>query len=366
MQILSSVTGLERNSEDLPVEALLLRARDNIYDEELYHELHREARDLTNHGVRSIDGIISLPYEHDKQIEIDLQPSLDDNSSQPENNICAGIALSLRILLSHAHRQNLRRRSQPPPPLREGKTPRPKYAILTPVLEHLQHDLQLKSTDQLLHDLGKVCLQAGLDLRFHRPKPPYGLANLAPASIQADVHDTEALVNELTKPRHSATTVRLPTGLTELKVEIQTSLQPHISGTAYQCTVMSSAPGSFIPRMQPAIQFPSFDALTDHVIHLIKLDIAALLASEPDAENGWTIVSPFDAQLSRANRTTQRSDRIRVSVQRDCIRLTWRRGQEKRNDEGTVKWDRTTTTTVGGEKSPSLKATIQEIFGNES
>jgi mediator of RNA polymerase II transcription subunit 17, fungi type len=364
MQTLSSVTNSERNSEDLPVEALLVRARDSIYDEELYHEMHREARDLTNQGVRSIDGMISLPYEHDKHIEIDLLPSLEENSSQPEINICAGIALSLRILLSHAHHQNLRRRSQPPPPLREGKPPRPTYRILTPVLEHLQHNLQVKLTDQLLHDLRGACLKAGFDLRFHRPKPPYGLASLAPASIQADIHATEALVDELTQPRHSSTIVCLPTGLTELKVEIQTSLHPHISGTAYQCTIMSSAPGSYIPRIQPVIQFPSFDAFEDHVMHLIKLDIVALLASEPDAENGWTIVSPHDAQLSRANMTTQRSDRIWVSVQRDCIRLKWRRAQQKRNGEGTVKWD-STTTTHSGEKIPSLIAKIQEIFGDE-
>lgn len=363
MQILSSVKSSERICEEAPVENLLLRARNSIYDEELYHELHREAQNLTNQGVRSIDGKVLIPYEHDKQIEIDLLPSIQDGDLQPENNLCAGIAISLRILLSHAHRQNLRRRVQPPPPMREGKTPRPTYAILMPVLEHVQHDFQLKSLTHLLHDLRNICLKVGLDLRFRKPANLYGLGNLEIEATHDDFHATEVLINKLTKPRHSSIVVRLPTGLTEIKVEIQTSLQSHISGTAYQCTIMSSAPESFIPRMQPVVQFSSFAALEDHVLHLLKLDIVALLTSQPGAENRWTIVSPHDAQLGRVNRSTERSDTIWISVQKNHIRLNWKRGQRKLNDEGTVKWD-STTMTAHGEQGQSLIATIEEIFGD--
>lgn len=364
MQVMSSFNGSEPGCEEVPVETLLLRARNSIYDEELFHELHREARNLTNQGVRSNDGKVSIPYEPDKQIEIDLLPSLQEGF-QPENNICGGIAMSLRILLSHAHRQNLRRRVQPPPPMREGKTPRPTYAILTPVLEHLQHNVQLKSIVHLLQDLREICLKVGFDLRIQPLTSPYGLVNLEAEATQDEFHATEVLISKLTKPRHSTIAIHLPSGLTELKVEIQTSLLPHISGTAYQCTIMSSAPESFTSRMQPVVQFSSLAALENHVLHLLKLDLVALLASQPCVENGWTIVSPHDAQLSRVSKRTEQNDRIRISLQRNFICLSWKRGLKKRIDEGTVKWD-STTTTAHEQQDRSLLATIEAVFAEQA
>lgn len=361
--ILSSVKSSERTSEEIPVETLLLQARNGIYDEELYHELHREARNLSNQGVRSIDGKVSIPYEDDKLIEIDLMPSTQDGDLQPENDICTGIAISLRVLLSHAHRQNLRRRVQPPPPIREGKTPRPTYAILIPVLEHVQHDLQLKSITHLLHNLRDLCLKVGFHWRFHQAINVYGLQDLDVEGIHDDSHATEILINKLTKPRHSSIVVGLPTGLTEIKVEIQTSLQSHICGTAYQCTIISSAPDSFIARMQAVIQFTCFDALEDHILHLLKLDIVGLLASQPSAEQGWTIISPHDGQLSRVHRNSEQSDKIWISVQKNFIRLHWKRNQRKRNDEGTVRWD-SAAATVDGEQNRNFFAIIEEIFGD--
>lgn len=360
-QVLSSIKSSERGEDHLPVETLLLRARNSIYDEELYHELHREARILTNQGVRSNDGEISILHDYDKQIVIDLVPSQSDEDFQPENNLCAGIALSLRILLSHAHRQNLRRRIQPPPPLREGKMPRPTYAILAPVLEHVQHDLQLKSITRLLRDLDPICLKAGFELRFDKPSTPYGLVKSEAEGTQDGFHFTEKLINNLTKICHSCIEVHLPTGLTKLKIEIQTSLQPYISGTTYQCTIISCAPESFISRMQPVVHFSSFAALENHVLYLLKLDIIAVLASQPGIEKGWTIVSPHDAELRRVNKRTGRLDKIWILVQRNFIRLKWERGS-KRCDEGLVTWD-SKTLTADPERNRSLVNTIEEIFG---
>lgn len=358
--ISSSVKSSERTSEEMPVETLLLQARNSIYDEELYHELHREARNLTNQGVQSSDGKISIPYEDGKHIEIDLMPSTHDGDLQHENNICAGIAISLRVLLSHAHRQNLRRRVQPPPPMREGKTPRPTYAILMPVLEHVQHDLQLKTTTRLLDDLRDLCLKIGFHLRFHQAINVYDLEDL---EVHDDLHATEILINKLTKPRHSSIVISLPTGLTEIKVEIQTSLQPHVCGTAYQCTIITSAPESFIARMQSVIQFSFFDALKDHILHLLKLDIVGLLASQPSPEKGWTVVSPHDGHLSRVHRSPEQTDNIYILVQKKSFQLQWKRSQRKRKDEGTVRWD-SATKAANGEQNRSFIATIEDIFGD--
>lgn len=106
---------------DGSVEKEICSARDSIFDEELHHEIHREARNLVNQGVRCVDNSVLIPFETDKQIEIDLVPTKDSASEDIYNSssVVANIAASLRILLSYAHRQSLRNRSEKPPPLRE-------------------------------------------------------------------------------------------------------------------------------------------------------------------------------------------------------------------------------------------------------
>lgn len=105
------------------VEDEIRQARDSLFDEELHAELHREARHLINQGVTCIDDVIHMPFELDKSIQIDLVDSDDPVPIDLEEDdiIPNGISITLHILLSHAHHQNLRRRSRPPLPLTEGK-----------------------------------------------------------------------------------------------------------------------------------------------------------------------------------------------------------------------------------------------------
>ena len=65
------------------VEDLILRARNTIYEEELFHEITREARVLANQGVRNSVSMIQLPTSKDQQITIDLVP-LDQVLPQTE------------------------------------------------------------------------------------------------------------------------------------------------------------------------------------------------------------------------------------------------------------------------------------------
>ncbi|KAL9125354.1 MAG: hypothetical protein Q9175_008090, partial [Cornicularia normoerica] len=129
--IASSTKDSKGTSEDHSVTQEILQARNSIFDEELHLELHREARNLVNQGVRCNGGRVLLPYEKDKQLEIDLVSLEDEDVEAPagDGTIADAIVLSVRILLSHAHRQNLHRRSQIPPPLRETKPARPTYAL---------------------------------------------------------------------------------------------------------------------------------------------------------------------------------------------------------------------------------------------
>ncbi|KAL8947335.1 MAG: hypothetical protein Q9183_007800, partial [Haloplaca sp. 2 TL-2023] len=123
------------------------KARNSLFDEELYHELNREARNLVNQGVRCMEDSVRFPYKDGLQVFIDLVSveEAEESSQERDHDTVPDLTLAaLRILLSHAHRQNRWRRSQPPPPITESAPPRPFYALLRPISELVQHDSVVK------------------------------------------------------------------------------------------------------------------------------------------------------------------------------------------------------------------------------
>ena len=131
---------LEDSEKGSVIARQILQARDSIFDEELHLEIHREARNLLNQDVRCKGSKVLVPFEQDKQIELDLVDA-EQKASEPQtgSHVAAdSILIVLRLLLCQAHRQNLQNRSQVPPPLRgEGSRPRPVYSILKPIMATL-------------------------------------------------------------------------------------------------------------------------------------------------------------------------------------------------------------------------------------
>ena len=54
------------------VEVELIKARDSLFDEELYHELTKEARVMSNSGVVITETDIEVPLAHGSRVLIDL------------------------------------------------------------------------------------------------------------------------------------------------------------------------------------------------------------------------------------------------------------------------------------------------------
>ncbi|MCJ1261101.1 RNA polymerase II mediator complex subunit [Lobaria immixta] len=351
--------------DDVPVETLIMNARNSIFDEELHHELHREARNYTSHGIRCIDDRILLPYTDEKEIEINLLSSTKDEPftdvDLSDNLVAGSIAISLRILLSHAHRQNLRRRSLPPPRITENKIPRPIYTILRPIVENLQHRSATKSLQKFLNQVTETLLAAGLNLQFDEPTSPYSLKKPL-NTTSPSVSITEAFINALTTPLQSSITVHLPSGLTTIKLEVHTSLQQPFSGTNLQSSILLSQPLSTIAGMPQSMQSTSPTAIEDHVLHLIQLDILSLVASSHDAGDNWMIVSPHAGQLGRTNRNTGISDRCSISVGKDHLVSHWQRRGRGLNLEGTQRWQSSTMENYNESQARGLLATIREVF----
>lgn len=154
-------------SSQEPVSSGILRARNCLFDEELHHELLRESRNLVNQGVYCDGDTILVPFEKDTQISMKLEPP----SSQEEggdSRLPNAVLLALRLLLCHAHRQTLHRRSQPPPPIRESPQPRPLYSILRPLLEFFQHRLAVETALDIISGLATIVGMEGMR-SFHIP-----------------------------------------------------------------------------------------------------------------------------------------------------------------------------------------------------
>ena len=358
--------------EDLPIEKSILQARNSIFDEELYHELNREARNLVNQGVRCVGDAIVLPYEAEKQLEISLVPlgSRDLKMSRADTHnaiydihrgdsiIIRSIAISLRILLSHAHYQNLAQRSQPPPPIRETKPTRPIYAILKPILEVVRHRSYVRATRILVENLGKTLLAAKLNLSIEDLATSPNLANLPFLAGSATTSAAEALVTSLTAPLHSSLTFRFPTNSPTLKIELHTSFLPPTIGTTYKANIISSPTNSPLANLPQTMHFSSHSDLEDHILHLVTLDLVSLISTDTAFGSQWTSISPYNGQLVHRNGERKVAQTFILLVEKERLSLEWRRVTEGSMDSSrTLRWG-------GGEEMQDGKKGLLGAIGD--
>ncbi len=340
------------NTDDMAIAKLILQARNSIFDEELHHELNREARNLVNQGVRCVGDAIILPYEAEKQIEIDLV-SLGDTDlavsqlelssasreiPQGDDIVLKSVVTSLRILLSHAHHQRLVQRSQPPPPIRGTKPPRPIYPIIKPILEILRHRSDVRAARTFLEDLEKNLSAATLNFNIQNFITSPDLTSLPSLATSATTSATEALANSFTAPLHTSIVIHLPSNLTALKIELHTSFIPPTIGTVYQATILSYPPASSLANLPQNMHFSSLSALEEHILHLLMLDIISLISANPFTGSGWMTISPYDGQLVRRNRERTVGQTFTIMVEKEQVSLECRTVGGSTDHLRTVRW----------------------------
>lgn len=314
----TSAHQMTSDDETQPLTDLLTRARNSLFDEELHHELQRESRSLINQGVRSVGNAIRFPLKDDSEIEVDLQPVGEaDNPLEGDSAIPTAIAMTLRILLSHAHRSNHRQRSQPPPPISDNPTPRRLYPLLRPLIEFNQHDTAIKAAHHLLENLS--CTLSVAKLPFSSPEdnkercPKSALTTLLakpphPLSLSS-------LPSRLLQPHRTTISIHLPS--TRATIDIHTSPSPPTFGTAFQLRTVAG------PALPQTLHFPTVDKLAKHLYSLTALGIVAFLLREEEealaGKKGWRQTSPYIPEMRRRNGA--RKDRVAVSVDGEGLGL---------------------------------------------
>lgn len=343
---------------DDSVEKTILQSRDTLFEEELFHELTREARVLVSSGVTAHKDLIEFEYETGEQILLDL---VDVDDIRPENEAdsaknsgvnnteAEAIAHALRILLSYAHRQNLRRRSQFPPPLTNQKRPTPQYQLLRPILSYMQHDAHVRSLQSFVQDVYQVINSAGLPSKYTASK----FSSLQFNHPSADFSSTavETLLGQFMEPLESRFTGSMANPTSTYNIRIHTTMPDTSSrqmalGTDYELTIRLPN----YPYTQPPSRIGLKHEIELLLLRLFTLDLityississqnatkAAATAKDQDSSPSkdmlvWESPFPHHGELSGMTQDGKPVKQLAINLSRDSLSLCLKSRNEHDN-----------------------------------
>lgn len=332
-----------------PIESRILRARDTLYEEELFHELMREARVLAGRGIITRQNSIQLSGSDEREILIDLMdieqdtcPDECEMHSHQHDHLADAISLAVHILLAFAHRQNLHRRTQTPPPLSQKRRHNPEYQLLRPIVAYLQHTSHVAWLDSFLQDTYDVLKTAKLDCEY--ACIPFSSVGLARKDLP--VPTVEALAEEFLRPLESTFSGTLTTPCNSFKVNIRTNFFPPFFGTNYDIQVDLPQ----YPQVQPPSRIGLRDEAAAVIIHVIMLDLVSAISSyrpymakaasqegkdeETSKPLTWEPTYPHHGELLGSSPTHQQNKKLKVGLSRAELTLQAYsvRGTEGHND----------------------------------
>lgn len=194
-------------SDTGPLQTRVLEARNTIFSQELWHELHRESHSLASYGVRASDSSITYEPKFGPKVTLALDtldivaPTRDD---LPDNKLAELTQLSLHLFLSYAHRQNEIQRLRPSPPhIRRQLQQFHQYHLLRPIIFQTVHDTSVRQCARFAGELTRLLRLLGMhETSFTISNPQLPTTNLVPPSSSSSNRPTaaQALANLLITP----------------------------------------------------------------------------------------------------------------------------------------------------------------------
>ncbi|KAF2236727.1 hypothetical protein EV356DRAFT_512493 [Viridothelium virens] len=290
---------------------LVQRARDSLFDEELFQELTRESRLLLPYNVTMDENKIRIRYPGPdtgsqnsgvpaREILIDLvgKDEMSTIGDRTEDLECQGIALALRVLLSYAHKQRLHHRSRIPHPISEGQSAELRPVILRIFIGYLQQKVTLDAIrsdlDQRVLLFGQGGLKFNYTLRNISPDLSSWLSKqkhtvVATAKPQASTSFAD-FVNALSVPLETRVALTMEHSTSSFNTELaevllRTHLSPPLFGTQFALEILD-------PKLKPAetLETESYDSLEDLTSALNSILSSHLLQSSALSKNGWKTV----------------------------------------------------------------------------
>lgn len=327
---------------DDSIENRILQSRDILFEEELFHELTREARILGSSGVTTRRNLIQFEFSEGEEILLDLV-DLDDVPDEadvahrtPEHDTLAeAVAHAVRILLSYAHRQNLQRRTQIPPPLTTKKRPVLEYQLLRPILAYLQHSSHVQSLRSFLRDLYRILKSAGLKSEY--TAAPFASLDLSRKGAGGHISAVESLVKHFLDPLESRFSGTMANQTSTFNAKVRTNLSGPSLGTEYEFSIRLPN----FPHTQPPSRVGLKDEVEAVIRHLITLDLTTFISSiSKNASNGraaataaatserllvWEAPFAHHGELVALSPSTQRTKKLSLHLSRTelTLRTSW-------------------------------------------
>ncbi|KAL4912649.1 subunit 17 of mediator complex-domain-containing protein [Aspergillus aurantiobrunneus] len=313
-----------RPSQDAElIESRILQARDTVFEQELFHEVMREARILGSQGVTTEQNLVQVPVSKEQEVLLDLvdwdqDHDLEAGASSEQDLFADAIAHSIRILLTYAHRQNLRRRTQPPPPLAQKRRPVPEYQILRPIMAYLQHKSHLQWMESLMGDLRNVLESAGIKYDIQTTQ----FSSIGTLQSNSLVSKPEGLARVFLAPFESTFSGTLVTPQSSFRVRIRTNPVVPPFGTFYELSVHLPQ----FPDVRPPSRVGLQNEVSAIIIHVFMLDVLSAITLQgpgtPDkqgmGQSSWEVAFPHHGEL--LDRTGQ-NKKMKVSLSREELAI---------------------------------------------
>jgi mediator of RNA polymerase II transcription subunit 17 len=283
----TSRLAIDGGKNNTAIETTIQLARDSLFEEELYHEMSLETRQLLAYGVEYRNSIIHVNapgsdgQHSSKKLLIDCIPREDRSTGSQEQStdwLAQNVAEGLRLLLSHEHSMRLHRRSQLPPPLTGQKRDKPPPPLLRTLLAIFHHLDGVDSLYEYLAKVAKTLAGAGLDVQLETTREVSWakLAESLKTSPKKGMCAADQLLEIFAKPFDGRATLGWTSpnrGQPEvLTVSTRTVIGQPTFGTEHKLTL----PSTLIEDLGlfHQVKFSSVEEVTSYLDWLISMHIA--------------------------------------------------------------------------------------------
>ena len=242
--------------------------------------MNREARNLGSYGVQSRDDTLICPLSATQTAIFDLVPLGESPPSGPDDAMAEGVFISLKLLLTYAHRQNHRRRTQPPPPISAQKKAIPIYNLLRAILARLKHQESVEQLNNLLGPLCHVMESARLN-----PLPSFKVT-ATPGTPPVQLPQAEQTILSLVDRLETIATFSMSESTI---ITIAARIYSFPVGCTFSISLSPDSP--LMGICPPPATLTSYPALRDYIQYFTACAIATSIAtipSSPDLDEAST------------------------------------------------------------------------------
>lgn len=262
------------NLSSTTLDTRIRNARDSIFDEELYHELIRESRELTAAGV-SLQGshlrfntsIESAESQDDVSLELvslDQDHALGHDATNEQDHLAEATLLAARLLLGQAHKERLKLKASLPKPLSEKKEEPQNFPILKPLVWLWRHQANIAYLNGILDKV------AGL---LRKSSIPFNLQRLTlDITGLMDITTVEMFVKAFLQPMQTTGTLEIRPAGSETPLAVQVIAEMSLNSSVVTSFSLVAPDGS---RYR---DYPDLPDLVESLDDLLSGLLARLLA----------------------------------------------------------------------------------------